>query len=70
MRRVQPILTAGDYPDCLLFEERDGLYWVSQSDMKRLQTLSLPAAVARAVSGIRVSAAADKGCNRHPTRPA
>jgi len=31
---------------------------------------SLPAAVARAVSGIRVSAAADKGHDRHLTRPA
>ena len=31
---------------------------------------SLPAAVARAVSGIRVSAAADKGQDRHLTRPA
>jgi len=30
---------------------------------------SLPAAVARAVSGIRVSAAADKGHDRHLTRP-
>src|SRR5258708_6989141 len=29
---------------------------------------SLPAAVARAVSGIRVSAAADKGHDRHLTR--
>jgi transposase-like protein len=31
---------------------------------------SLPAAVARAVSGIRVSAAADKGHDRHLTSPA
>jgi hypothetical protein len=31
---------------------------------------SVPAAVARAVSGIRVSAAADKGHDRHLTRPA
>src|SRR6266851_5439225 len=32
--------------------------------------LSLPATVARAVSGIRVSAAADKGHDRHLPRPA
>ena len=31
---------------------------------------SLPAAVARAVSGIRVSAAADEDHDRHLTRPA
>ena len=31
---------------------------------------SLPAAVARAVSGIRVSAAAEKGHDRHLARPA
>jgi hypothetical protein len=36
----------------------------------RSPVASLPAAVARAVSGIRVSAAADKGHDRHLTRPA
>jgi hypothetical protein len=37
---------------------------------KRVASASLPAAVARAVSGIRVSAAVDKGRDRHLTRPA
>ena len=78
-------LAPGDEPQAVAVLAQAGLdaddeasdHWL-QSNFEQLQAVlaccspspSLPAAVARAVSGIRVSAAADKGHDRHLTTPA